>query len=167
VDREFNGGAVHILGVEARAGLRLRAGGVVFPVGASYTFSRATFRTAFRSDNPEWGSVEVGDELPYLPAHQLQLTAGARGERWELSVASRHTSAMRDVAGQGEVAMAERTEAVHVVDVGGSVSFGAWGKVYVTVDNLLDDAAIVSRRPFGARPGVPRLMVLGWKKVWE
>jgi Fe(3+) dicitrate transport protein len=110
--------------------------------------------------------VEVGDELPYLPRHQLAVTAGVRGGRFEVSAATRHTSPMRDVAGQGEVAEAERTEAVHVLDLAGSVDFERWGKVYATVDNVLDRAAVVSRRPFGARPGVPRLVIIGYKQTF-
>jgi Fe(3+) dicitrate transport protein len=166
LDREFNGGEVHIYGVEARAGLKLRVAGLTFPAGASYTLSASSFRTAFQSGNPEWGDVQVGDELPYLPEHQLTVNAGVRGERWELAASTRHTSAMRDVAGQGEVAAADRTEAAHVLDLAASVDFARWGKVYATVDNVLDHAAIVSRRPYGARPGVPRLFVVGYKQTF-
>jgi Fe(3+) dicitrate transport protein len=166
LDREFNGGEVHIYGLEARLGLRLRAAGLTFPAAASYTLSASSFRTAFRSGNPEWGTVALGDELPYLPRHQLTLSAGVRATRWELAATTRHTSAMRDVAGQGEVPAGEKTDAVHVLDLAASVDFSPWGKAYLTVDNALDHEAVVARRPFGARPGVPRLFVVGYKQTF-
>ncbi len=166
LDREFNGGAVWIYGLEASVAARPRAGKLTFPVAATYTLTRSEFRTAFRSGNPEWGDVVIGDELPYLPVHQLTLTAGVRHERFELSASTRHTSAMRDVAGQGPLAEADQTDAQHILDLAGSVDFARWGKLYATVDNVLDSSAIVSRRPFGARPGVPRLFVAGYKQTF-
>jgi hypothetical protein len=36
-------------------------------------------------------------------------------------------------------------------------------RIYSKLDNLTDEANIVSRRPFGARPGKPRQFVLGAK----
>ena len=36
----------------------------------SYTLTLSRFRESFESDNPLFGSVEVGDHLPYLPTHQ-------------------------------------------------------------------------------------------------
>jgi Fe(3+) dicitrate transport protein len=166
LDREFNGGRVFIYGAEASAGAVVALGALTFPASLTYTFTRSEFRTAFRSGNPEWGDVEVGDALPYLPEHQLALSAGVRGGRFELSAATRFTSAMRDVAGQGEVPESERTDALHVFDLAGSVDFDRWGKLYTTIDNVLDSAAVVSRRPFGARPGVPRIVVVGYKQTF-
>jgi Fe(3+) dicitrate transport protein len=166
LDMEYNGGRVHVAGAEARAAVTPRAGQWQFPASLTYTYSWSSFRSAFRSSNPEWGDIEIGDRLPYLPEHQLAVTAGVRRGVWELAAATRFTSAMRDVAGQGEVAPEDRTEGVHVVDLAGSVELPRWGKLYLTVDNLLDSASIVSRRPFGARPGVPRLVVVGYRQTF-
>ncbi len=55
------------------------------------------------------------------------------------------------------------TEPITVIDVAGHLDFGRWGKAYVSIDNLLDRAHVVSRRPYGVRPGVPRLIILGYK----
>ena len=45
----------------------------------------------------------------------------------------------------------------------GATRFGRLGNVYLTVDNILDQAHVVSRRPYGVRPGKPRLAILGYK----
>ena len=85
---------------------------------------------------------------------------------WEISVAGRYTSAMRDVAGDGDPEAGERTDAATVLDAAASYRLGRWGKGYITVSNLLDDAHIVSRRPFGARPGKPRFFTVGYKNTF-
>jgi Fe(3+) dicitrate transport protein len=172
VDEEFDGGEVHVLGLEASASARIDAGGgVSVPLRGSYTYNRSRFRTGFSSDNPQWGEVEPGFEIPYLPAHQVSVGAGVAGNGfpghlWELSLAARHTSAMRDVAGAGDPAPGEKTQAATVLDGAASYQVGKWGRAYLTVGNMLDQTHIVSRRPFGARPGRPRLIVLGYKNTF-
>lgn len=163
VDEEFDGGRVHVYGVEAVAATELHHGRLRFPANLTYTFTRSRFQTSFTSDNPEWGDVSEGDELPYLPEHQLALQTGVRGRRWEIAAAGRYVSAMRDTAGQGTPEPGDATDATLVLDLSAAVEFGRWGKAYLTVDNVLDETSIVSRRPYGARPGVPRLVVLGYK----
>jgi Fe(3+) dicitrate transport protein len=170
IGTEFNGGAVHVYGVEAQATAevalprRLR-----MPLKASYTLNRSRFQSDLMSTNPQWGEVLAGDELPYMPVHQLSVHAGvggagaAAGSSWEVAVAGRYSSAMRDTAGQGLAAPGERTDATVVLDVAANYDLGGWGKAYVTVDNVLDEAHIVSRRPYGARPGKPRLVTVGYK----
>ena len=163
VDREFNGGAVDVVGLEALGAAELRAGRLRIPLQGSYTFTRSRFQQSFTSDNPQWGDVQAGDEMPYLPAHQLSVQAGVGGTRWEVAAAGRYVSAMRDVAGQGEPDARARTDAHLVLDLAAHVDFGVWGNVYLTVDNILDQAHVVSRRPYGVRPGKPRLAILGYK----
>jgi Fe(3+) dicitrate transport protein len=160
---EFNGGSVHSYGVEVGTTGELAAGPVRFPLGLGYTFQRSVFQEAFSSANPQWGDVEPGDELPYLPAHQVHVSAGVRARSWELAAAGRYSSSMRDVAGQGAADDIERTESTVVIDLVARYRAARYGELYVTVDNALDEAHITSRRPFGARPGVPRLVVLGYK----
>jgi Fe(3+) dicitrate transport protein len=166
VDREFNGGKVHILGVEAMAAAELDLGPVMLPLTASYTFTHATFENAFMSANPQWGTVEVGDEVPYLPRHQLAVSAAVRGKRWQLAATGRHVSAMRDVAGQGPIPEHGGTDALTVLDLAASVDVPGGGKVYATVDNVFNQHSVVARRPFGVRPGVPLLLIVGYKHTF-
>jgi Fe(3+) dicitrate transport protein len=168
VDTEFNGGDARVIGVESHADAHVDLGPVVLPLRATYTFNHSRFLSSFSSSNPQWGDVEEGFEIPYLPSHRLSLGVGVGGSplpghAWEISVAGRYTSAMRDVAGEGEIPGDERTDAITVIDAAASYAFGAWGKSYVTVSNVLDEAHIVSRRPFGARPGKPRFVIVGYK----
>jgi Fe(3+) dicitrate transport protein len=79
VGDQFDGGEVDMYGLELTATSAFNVGALTVPVRASYTYSKAEFQNAFASGFDEWGTVESGDELPYLPDHQLQLSAGLNG----------------------------------------------------------------------------------------
>jgi Fe(3+) dicitrate transport protein len=162
---EFNGGAVHAYGVESLiSAAPAITGDLRLPLRLGYTFQRSTFQTTFESDNPQWGEVSEGDEIPYLPEHQLQAQAGVAGAAWEVTLSGRYVSAMRDQAGQAfDSKPSVWTDAATVFDASASYAVPRWGKLYLTVNNLLDEAHITSYRPYGARPGVPRQIILGYK----
>ena len=137
-----------------------------FPYLASYTLNHSRFSQSFDSENPQWGEVEKGDELPYLARHTLGVEAGVRKGNYELSAAVRYLSAMRDQAGQGAIAADERVDASTVIDLSAHAEIAPWGHVYGTFDNVLGTRYAVSRRPFGLRPGKPRLFIVGYKNHW-
>lgn len=163
----FNGGRVDVggaeIGVSADAA-RLAgasASGWAAPVRLAYTLTDARFQSAFESDFEPWGTVAVGDELPYQARHRLFVRAGVERSGWSATLSANAVSAMRAVAGQGEIAAAERIDAHVVLDAvveaplpGGLVLTGR-------VLNLTDDAYAVARRPAGVRPGLPRTATLG------
>ena len=164
VGTEYNGGRVNVWGVEFLASTALALSrGLSAPLRLTYTYTDSAFQTGFVSMNPQWGQVEVGDELPYMPTHQVSAEAALTATRWELAVAGRYAGAMRDLAGQGDSDEEARTEDAVVIDVAASYGFGRWGRAYATVDNVFDEAYIASRRPYGARPGIPRLVIVGYK----
>ena len=164
VGDEFNGGAVHTLGLESlvQASPKLTTE-LQLVLRASYTFTRSSFETSFTSSNPQWGDVVRGDRQPYLPEHQLSATTGIRTASWEITGAVRAQSTMRNSAGSGGIEELDRIPGYAVVDIAGSVAMGNWGRAYLTFDNVLDDRYLVSYRPFGARPGKPRFVILGYK----
>jgi Fe(3+) dicitrate transport protein len=163
LDRQFNGGEAFIWGVEAVAAHTLEApGGLSFPLRATYTFTDARFQSAFRSTNPQFGDVEVGDALPYVPTHQA---SGQFGLRWSggvsLNVGATYVDRMREEASQGEDGTF--TDAYTMLDALVGWSPVETVQIYVRGDNLLDAAPIVSRRPYGARSIRPRFGQLGVK----
>ena len=148
-------------GLESLIGTEILRGAWSFPLRATYTLNVSEFQTGFRSDNPQWGIVEAGDELPYLPRHQVSAQAGVAHTRWSLDAGFRYTSRMRDVAGQSDDDLF--TDDSMILDLAARYDFGQAGQIYGTVNNLLDQANIVARRPIGARPGVPRLVVIDYR----
>ena len=159
----FNGGAADIWGIEASATLDLAptTHGLSVPLQLAYTFTRAEFRSSFASDFDAWGTVTAGDEIPYVPRHQLFGSVGVAGTSWRLGVEVTASSAMRTSAGQGPIPDNTGTDAYLAIGVGGEYRFTGWGAVFLAVQNLTDESYIVARRPAGARPGLPRTIEAG------
>jgi Fe(3+) dicitrate transport protein len=162
---EYNGGAVFAWGVEAQVSgdVPLVERELSLPIALAYTWTRSRFRHAFESDFAGWGSVMEGDELPYLPRHQLSATAGVKTPRYELAVTPRYQSESRDVAGQGAIESRERLAPLFTLDLAAHARLQSWAELYATCSNVLDEQVIVSRRPYGARPNPPRMFSIGYK----
>ena len=161
---QFDGGRVSVQGLELTADYLLTGigGGLAVPLGLQYTWTAtAEFDNAFESDFGPWGDVQVGDELPYVPRHQLRAAAGLEHERWRVNLAANWVDRMRAVAGQGAF-LPEETIDSHVVwDLVARWSFSDSLSTYVKVDNLFDETYVAARRPAGARPGLERTAYVG------
>jgi Fe(3+) dicitrate transport protein len=160
----FNGGRVEVFGVEAAVDLELsRYLEFPFrlPVRAAYTFNRGTFLTSFQSQFDPWGEVSGGDRLPYLPEHLFSGRVGVEDAAWKAALSWTGAGAMRTEAGRGPIPDGTGADRFIVFTLSGEVSVGSRTAVYGAVQNLADREYIVSRRPAGARPGLPRTLSLG------
>ena len=127
-----------------------------------YTWTTvAEFDNAFVSSFDPWGQVEVGDELPYIPEHQLRLAAGLEHERFNVNLAANFVGKMRSKAGQGAFLPEESIDSHVIVDFVAAWSLSQNLATYVKVDNLLDETYVAARRPAGVRPGLPRTAYIG------
>ena len=164
----FNGGAVEIYGAElsARGDVMSYVGSdasFAIPVQATYTYTHSEFQSSFDSDYEPWGAVETGDELPYLPAHQLGLSIGYERSRWGVGVFGNYMSEMRSQAGQGDIPANELIDSRFILDGTVEVGLGGATRLFASAQNLLDEAYVVARRPAGLRPGMPRMVTVGLK----
>ena len=159
---QFDGGEVTVGGLELSAGYGWHLGRIDLPVNLQYTWTtEAEFRSAFDSDFEPWGQLEVGDELPYIPEHQLRAAAGLQTERWRINVAANYIGELRTKAGQGAFVAPDAVDDRVVWDLIAGWQITAKLSTYVKIDNLLDESYIAARRPAGARPGLPRTAYLG------
>ena len=162
---QFDGGAVIVQGLELGADYRFAAianSNIDVPLSLRYTWTtEAEFHSAFESDYDPWGDVQIGDELPYIPEHQLRATAGLQGDKWNLNLAANYIGKMRSVAGQGEFIPTETIDAHLVWDLLASWQISPSFRTYFKVDNLLNETYIAARRPAGVRPGLERTAYLG------
>ncbi len=164
--QEFNGGAVNVFGVEAQVGGELplvKKRKLTLPIAAAYTFTQSSFQTAFASEFAGWGDVMAGDELPYLPEHQIAVSAAVKSPKYEVGATARYRGESRDVAGTGPIPTEEKAEGLFTIDLTGHAKLHDYAEIYATCSNLLDEQVIISRRPYGARPNAPRLETLGYK----
>lgn len=165
LDRQFSAGRAQLGGLEASSTAELQGPrGVRFPLRTAYTFTKTRFATAFTSENPQWGNVNAGDELPYVPTHQFSMNGGVSWrERASVHLGVTYMGSMREVAGQGEPPSGYRTDAFAVLDLTANFRLLPELQVYAKCENLLDNAYVASHAPFGARPGQPRFMYAGLK----
>jgi Fe(3+) dicitrate transport protein len=162
VGDQFDGGEVLVQGLEMTASLLASAGELDVPLSLQYTWTaEAEFGSAFESDFDPWGDVEVGDELPYIPEHQLRVTAGLTGEAWGVDISAAYIGRMRATAGQGAFDPADTVDSYVVWDFIGRWRWSDAVTTYVKVDNLFDETYIASRRPAGVRPGLERTAYVG------
>ena len=164
LDVEFNGGEVDIYGAELSThGQFELSNGLEIPVKIAYTYTQSEFQTSFDSTFSQWGDVTNGDELPYLPENQFNLQVGLTGENWQVDLAYKYMTKMSEASGTGVELEGIMTSDISQIDVAAWYQISDALRVYGKLDNLTDEANIVSRRPFGARPGKPRQFILGAK----
>ncbi|MFZ9054123.1 MAG: TonB-dependent receptor family protein [Woeseiaceae bacterium] len=159
---QYDGGKVSVKGLELSAAYEWGAGQVRIPVDIEYTWTHeAEFQSAFESGFDPWGTVEAGDELPYVPEHQLRASAGIVNQQWRFNLAANYIGTLRTRAGQGAFEPSESIDSRVVWDLVAAWSFTPKLSTYVKVDNLFDETYVAARRPAGVRPGLPRTLYLG------
>jgi Fe(3+) dicitrate transport protein len=164
LDRQFSAGAATVWGFEAFAAHEVSLPlGLTFPILASYTLTKARFERSFASADPIYGNVHAGDELPYVPRHQLAVTASLDHARASGTVAFTYVSAMREEAGSLPLDRSLATDTQVLLDASASVRVVSGLTLYANLRNVLGGAFIVSRRPYGARPNAPRWLQAGAK----
>lgn len=163
----FNGGEARAQGVElewAWDPLRTNGAGWSLPIRGTYTFTHAVFTEAFESDFEPWGTVSEGDFLPYLAPHMGSLGATLERDGLHFDVNARYAAAMRTVAGSVDIGQAPATDAALVLDLGVRGRWGTHLNWMVGATNVADAVYAAARRPYGLRPGAPRMLRVscGW-----
>lgn len=163
LDRQFDAGEAHIYGFEAYVRHEFEMREVKLPLSVAYTLTAAEFQNTFQSADPIYGDVSAGDELPYVPRHQLNVSAAAETDTLGVNATFHYTSAAREQAGSGPFDESLTTEELYVLDAGAFYQVVEPLRLYLNVRNVLDDQFIVARRPYGARPNAPRWVQAGAK----
>lgn len=164
LDEEFNAGEVNVYGLEASFTAEFElTRGLTLPINLAYTHTESEFQNSFQSNFSQWGRVESGDALPYLPENQISIEVALQHENWRAALLLKHIDAMQEAAGDNTELAGFWTDEVKQLDFSSWYRFSANFKVYLKLDNLTDETVIVSRRPFGARPGKPRQATIGVK----
>jgi Fe(3+) dicitrate transport protein len=162
---QFDGGEVTVQGLELSADYgwtNLGGRGLALPLSLKYTWTtEAQFNNAFESEFEPWGDVQVGDELPYMPEHQLRAAAGLETQTWNINLAANYVGRMRTVAGQGPHIETETVDSHVVWDLLARWRFTESLSTYVKLDNLFDETYVAARRPAGVRPGLERTAYVG------
>lgn len=162
----FNGGAAESKGIEFQliydvlSTFKMKAN---MPVTVGYTYTDAYFRSGFNSDFEDWGTVNAGDVLPYLANHQLAVNLSFEHAKFSINFGSKYTSEMRTVAGSGSIPTEELIPSYFIMDAGAKYNVHKNISLVLNVINLTNQVYLVSTRPAGLRPGMPRAFQLGLK----
>jgi Fe(3+) dicitrate transport protein len=163
VDKQYDLGAVRIYGVEVGGEHAIPAGPVKLPVQLAYTFTRSEFVKDLMSEAPSIGNARAGDQMPYLPPHQLRAALGVEHRRAGGNVAFTYVARAREEARAPRGQSTLFTDEQFITDLAAYVTLWKTISLYGTVQNLFDSRYIVGRRPFGARPNAPRWIQVGLK----
>tara|TARA_R110000850_G_scaffold265250_12_gene394820 strand:- start:129 stop:2300 length:2172 start_codon:yes stop_codon:yes gene_type:complete len=167
LDTQTNAGKVEIAGFESSyQHAWTLSQSVRVPLHLGYTYTHAEFQEDFNSSDPQFGNVQAGFELPYIPEHRANARVGLEFAQWSTSLSATYQSRMRDVAGDGPIEAATGSDAFTVVDLAAAWQPVAKVELSARIDNLLDREYITSRRPFGARPGKPQSAQLAVKYLF-
>lgn len=160
---QFNAGEVDVMGLELSIGWNPmdQLSKLQIPVSLNYTYTSATFRNSFTSDFEPWGDVSKGDEMPYLPKHQINLSTGLVYQQFDVNLNAHGTGAMRTVAGSGSIQDNLGTDSYFLVDLSLGYQLNNSTHFFIDIRNITDETYIVSRRPAGVRPGLPRMLLGG------
>ena len=163
---QFNAGEVEVFGLELSAETNIA---LLFdkeysiPFALNYTYTNATFQNSFDSSFSPWGSVQSGDKLPFIPEHQMNVSLGIDYNEYSLNLNANSTSSMRTTAGKGSIPEDSKTDSYIIVDASGSYTATETFEVFANLRNLFNNTYIVSDRPHGIRPGLPRTFMGGLK----
>ena len=133
------------------------------PLDLTYTFTETEFQNEFESILDTWGDVKKGDELPYVPENQIQLTLGLEGDNWRSDLLIRYMAEMRTTAGQGFMAADEVIDSRTVIDLAAHYNIDKVQEVTFNIDNLLDEEYMATRTQGSIMVGKPRTLSVGYK----
>jgi Fe(3+) dicitrate transport protein len=162
---QFNAGSVDVIGLEASAETDLAdligITRISAPFNINYTYTKAEFQSSFDSSFGPWGTVEKGDQLPFIPEHQLNMALSLNWHKVQFNINNVFSPKMRTVAGQGSIESENSTDSYFLTDINATYNVMQNVDLFVNTRNVFNETYIVSDRPAGVRPGLPRTFMGG------
>lgn len=165
LDSVFLGGKALIQGMELKYHKAFQFGQLQIPIEFNSTLMQARFTQRFYSNNPEWGTgwINVGDQLPYVPQITNHLSIGLDYKNIFNRINIQSTGAQAD---QSVVDQQFTIPGYTVIDFSSRYTLSSQESLILRIDNLFNSAYLVSLRPFGARPGKPQTLMIGYQKIF-
>lgn len=165
---QFNAGEVSVNGIEVLMNYDFanKDSKIELPISFGYTFTNTKFKNSFGSSEDLWGVVTAGDELPYIPKHQLNAGFSVEHPLFEMNINARFNGEFRTLAGKGTIPEKEKVAGNFIVDFSGKYFINKKLNATLNIVNLLDNIYAVSRVPAGLRPGHPFGMYAGLEFVF-
>ena len=138
------------------------------------TFTRAIQQNDSKSVDAEsiFSFGEKGNRMPYIPEWQVNLGTSVESVNWGASISATYVSSTftsannvnNQIDGNGNPdSRFGKTDSYFVVDASTFYRVTNSVKVLAGVQNLFDEEYVVSRQPHGPRPGMPRMVYVGFE----
>ena len=111
--------------------------GIDLELSFNYTYTESAFQESFLSGFSQWGLVNRGDELPYLPEHMGRVQLGLVAAEWQIYASVRSQSEMREEPGRSDIDSGLHAENYSVVDISATVQVNENWEVQVLLQNAL------------------------------
>ncbi|MEX0904610.1 MAG: TonB-dependent receptor [Balneolaceae bacterium] len=163
---QFNAGEVEVIGLEIAANTDLAQwlnASLTIPLNINYTFTEATFKTDFESSFGPWATVQEGDKIPFIPTHQFNAALGVEAGQFSINLNAMSSAPMRTRAGAGSIPQEYSTDGYFLIDANTSYNVSNSVSMFMNLRNAFDKTYIVSDKPHGLRPGLPRTFLGGMK----
>ena len=170
-----NGGSAEVWGIESLVEYdHGRASNWTFglPTYLSLTYTDAEFADmsgTLASNAGTFAGGRNGNEIPYIPEWKLGTGIGIAFEKWGVNLDASYNSTSwgtgyNDDARSGNAsAMDGKIDALLLFDLTGHYQLTDQIKLVGGIQNLLDERAIISRAPLGARANAPRMIFAGFE----
>ncbi|APZ47029.1 TonB-dependent receptor [Polaribacter reichenbachii] len=154
---QFNAGEVNVNGFELLLNYNFakKDAKIALPISFGYTYTNTEFKSNFGSSNDLWGSVTVGDEIPYIPKNQFNIGFSVEHSDFEINLNARYSGAFRTLAGSGDIPDNEKVDSNFIVDASAKYFLTNSLSITANIINILDETYAVSKVPAGLRPGHP------------
>ncbi len=148
------------------------------PNTLTFTITEATLDSDSTSTNPEsiFSGGEKGDRLPYIPRYSISAGTGLEFERWAFYIdasfipetyasANNDSDPVNPTNGQPDPRFGKIDDRF-LVDIAVHYKMTENARVIGGIHNLLDEEYMVSRLPYGPRPGQPLTAHVGLEVVF-
>ncbi|MEH6588792.1 MAG: TonB-dependent receptor [Halioglobus sp.] len=156
-------GEAVISGLELQAGTSYELGSLIMPLDIMYTYTDAEISKTNASEG-----FAKGDQLASVPENVFSVRLGLQANNgWDNYAVAKYIDEMcMDVGCNNGGTKFDRSEDLFVIDYISRYALNDSALVFLKVENLLDEQAIVSRQPDGARPNKPRTASVGVEWVF-
>jgi len=143
------------------------------PLTFAFTYTDAQFGDGTASENADstiFAGAIPGNELPYIPEIQWNVTTGIDADRWSFHVAATYVGDShgdgsnlgleKDTSGTADARFGN-INSYFLIDLSYRYQLSDTTSLFASVQNALDETWLASRIPHGPRPGVPRQTSVG------
>ena len=166
-DRSWAGAASweRASGVEVSAGYEIHDPEYGVALTAAYTFTHAEYLGGDVALDYAgvFYSASDGDDVPYVPEHAATAALVLTTRKSYASVVANFASHMRTQPGSGDFVPSLTADDRFLLDIVTEYELIRHVRIFASVYNVIDDAYVASRFPYGAHPGAPRTFTAGLK----